>query len=435
VAADAVASGRVRGPLSGPRGILRRVLEKLGELGRRPGDSLDDALRQGTLIFASVLIALLSFVWVGTYLAYGYPLSAAIPATYQVGTALGLLALARWRRFAFFRTTQFVMFLVLPALLQASLGGYVASSGMILWAIFVPLAALALLGLRRSIVWLVIYFAQVIALGLLDGRLSQSAADLPGGIAIAFFVLNILGVTLSAYVMLGYFVEQRDRARIALELEQERSERLLLNVLPAPIATRLKAEHGVIAEHYDSVTVLFADLVGFTERAEDMAPTDLVALLDRIFTAFDRVADSEGVEKIKTIGDAYMVAGGLPDPRPDHVQALARTALAMRDEIGYIAAHGYPWLAVRIGIDTGPAVAGVIGRRKFIYDLWGDMVNTASRMESHGVPGEIQLTARAAAALGPGFSVRSRGLVTVKGKGPMETFLLDAAPGPSADAP
>jgi guanylate cyclase len=235
-----------------------------------------------------------------------------------------------------------------------------------------------------------------------------------------------MGVTVSAYMMLGYFVEEREKALAALQVEQARSERLLLNVLPAPIAQRLKASDGVIAEHYDSVSVLFADLVGFTERSQVMAPGELVELLDRIFTAFDRRADAEGIEKIKTIGDSYMVAGGLPEPRPDHLAAVARTALAMRHEIADISAEpGCGWLAVRIGIDSGPAVAGVIGRRKFIYDLWGDTVNTASRMESHGVPGEIQVTERVAAALGDAFSIRRRGTIEVKGKGLMTTFLLD----------
>ena len=403
----------------------RAVLAALTALGSTPDGSDDEQVRSGTLILASVLISLVSFVWVTTYLVYGYPLSAAIPAAYQVITVLGLVVLAHNHRFELFRKTQFVVFLVLPALLQASLGGFVASSGMSLWSIFTPLAALALLGTRRSVPWLVAYFTLLVLLAVLDPWLSQHPAELPAGFVTAFFVLNVVGVTLCTYVMLAYFVEQRARAHQALEAEQERSERLLLNVLPEPIAARLKRESGVIAEHYDSVSVLFADLVGFTARSLVMAPRDLVALLDQIFSAFDRVADAEGLEKIKTIGDAYMAAGGLPEPRPGHLEAAARAALAMRAEIADLAQRGgHPWLAVRIGIDAGPAVAGVIGRRKFIYDLWGDTVNTASRMESHGLPGQIQVTERVADALEGSFELRPRGVVDVKGKGPMRTFLL-----------
>jgi guanylate cyclase len=242
-----------------------------------------------------------------------------------------------------------------------------------------------------------------------------------------FFVLNVIGTTVSAYLMLSYFVEQRARAHAALEAEQERSERLLLNVLPEPIAQRLKANPEVIAEHYESATVLFADLVDFTAQSSRMAADELVALLDRIFSAFDRLADAEGLEKIKSIGDAYMLSGGLPVPRPDHVEAVARTASAMLREINLIAeSTGQRWLAVRIGIDSGPVVAGVIGRRKFIYDLWGDTVNMASRMESHGLPGQIQVTARVAGELATaGFTTRPRGTIDIKGRGPMETFMLD----------
>ncbi len=404
---------------------MKRVLAALAELGANPGDTRDERLRQGTLVLASVLIVLLSFVWVLTYLFYGYPVAAAIPAAYQVLTVMGLVVLARTRRFAVFRTTQLVAFLILPGLLQASLGGFVASSGMVLWAAFTPLAALAMLGVRRALAWLAACFLWLVLLAILDSRFAAHPAELPAAFVVTFFVLNVMGVTLSAFVMLGYFVEQRERARAALEIERERSERLLLNVLPSPIAQRLKERDGIIAERYDDVSVLFADLVDFTEHAMVMSAEELVALLDRIFTAFDHVADRHGVEKIKTIGDAYMVAGGLPDPRPDHLTAIALTALAMRAELERVALQtGHSWLAVRIGIDSGPAVAGVIGRRKFIYDLWGDTVNTASRMESHGLAGEIQVTGRVAAALSEQFVVRPRGTVTVKGKGPMETFLL-----------
>ncbi|MEI8410907.1 MULTISPECIES: adenylate/guanylate cyclase domain-containing protein [unclassified Kribbella] len=413
---------RGRGP---GRAVVRR-LERLADLGARREDSQDERLRQGTLIFGSVVIALLSTVWVSTYLAYGDPVSAAIPGSYQVITVIGLVVLARTRRFGMFRTTQLAAFLVLPALLQVSLGGFVASSGMILWAVVTPLVALAMLGLRRSVPWLAVCLVELVLLGLADARLAGSPAALPTGFVVTFLVLNIAGVMVSAYVMLGYFVEQRDRDPRELQLERERSERLLLNVLPGPIAERLKAEPGVIAERHDAVSVLFADIVGFTARSAAMAAEDVVALLDEVFSAFDRLADAAGVEKIKTIGDAYMLVGGLPVPRPDHLAAVARTALAMRDEIARIAARpGHGWLAIRIGIDSGPAVAGVIGRRKFIYDLWGDTVNIASRMESHGRPGEIQVTARVAAAVGPEFAVRPRGTIEVKGKGPMQTFLLD----------
>lgn len=402
------------------------LIVRLSDLGARPGDSRDERLRSGTLILGSVLIAVLSVVWVVTYLVYGYPRSAAIPALYQVVTVVGLVVLAQTRRFDVFRNTQLLVMLVLPALLQASLGGFVASSGILLWGLFVPLAALALHGMRRAGGWLVAYLAEVTILAVLDPLLSQRAADLPAGVVTAFFVLNIVGVTVSAYLMLAYFVEQRERIHSALEVEQERSERLLLNVLPPPIADRLKDDTGVIAERYDQVSVLFADLVDFTPHTMSMPPEELVALLDRIFTAFDQRTEALGLEKIKTIGDAYMVAGGVPEAQPEHVQAVARLALAMReDTIAIGESTGQTWLNLRIGVDTGPVVAGVIGRRKFIYDLWGDTVNTASRMQTSGLPGQIQVTARVASALGEGFATQAKGTIDLKGKGPTEVFLLD----------
>jgi class 3 adenylate cyclase len=207
--------------------------------------------------------------------------------------------------------------------------------------------------------------------------------------------------------------------------EQERSERLLLNVLPASIAARLKQTDGVIADAFPEVTVLFADIVDFTRRSERIAPEEVVRLLDDLFSAFDQLAQQQRLEKIKTIGDAYMVVGGLPDPRPDHAEAVAEMALAIRDEVARRLDPSGPPL-IRIGIDTGPVVAGVIGRSKFTYDLWGDTVNTASRMESHGVTGCIQVTARAYERLRDGYRFERRGPIPVKGKGEMVTYFLVA---------
>jgi class 3 adenylate cyclase len=215
-------------------------------------------------------------------------------------------------------------------------------------------------------------------------------------------------------------------ARKELEEERERSERLLLNVLPAPIAERLKRDPAPIADRFPEASVLFADIVGFTQLSSGMAPEDLVMLLNELFTGFDHVADRHGLEKIKTIGDAYMAVCGVPVPRPDHLERIADAAIEMRDLVAAGIATGGPPFAVRIGIDTGPVVAGVIGERKFIYDLWGDPVTMASRMESHGVASGIQVTARACERLRAFYALTPRGEIEIKGRGRMETFLLVA---------
>jgi adenylate cyclase len=214
------------------------------------------------------------------------------------------------------------------------------------------------------------------------------------------------------------------RNRRALAMERERSERLLLNVLPAPIAARLKRAEGVIADEFSDVTVLFADIVDFTRRSQRVAPDQVVEALNDLFSAFDRLARQRGLEKIKTIGDAYMVVGGLPEPRPDHAEAVADMALAMREEVaGRSDPTGQP-LQVRIGIATGPVVAGVIGTTRFSYDLWGDTVNTASRMESQGVPGCIQVSGRTWERLRDRYRLERRGPIPVKGKGVVVTWFL-----------
>jgi class 3 adenylate cyclase len=234
---------------------------------------------------------------------------------------------------------------------------------------------------------------------------------------------------LAAVLLLGEAVRSRRalaQAHRLLLAERERSERLLRNVLPGPIATRLKQGDEVIADRFPEVTVLFADLVDFTRRSQATTPERVVKVLDDLFTAFDRLAERLGLEKIKTIGDAYMVVGGLPEPRPDHAQAVAEMALALREEVvRHLDPAGRP-LALRMGIDTGPVVAGVIGRRKFSYDLWGDTVNTASRMESTGTPGCIQVTERAYQRLRSCYQFERRGPVQVKGKGVLDTWFLVA---------
>jgi class 3 adenylate cyclase len=206
--------------------------------------------------------------------------------------------------------------------------------------------------------------------------------------------------------------------------EQEKSERLLLNILPEAIASQLKNGHATIANSFTEVTILFADLVGFTQLAEQLSPSELVEFLNQIFSCFDALTEKHHLEKIKTIGDAYMVVGGIPIERGNHAEAIANMALEMQAAIDEFNHQSQEQFKIRIGINTGPVVAGVIGTKKFSYDLWGDAVNTASRMESHGLPGMIQVSQSTYEKLQGKYQFQERGVIPIKGKGQLKTYFL-----------
>jgi class 3 adenylate cyclase len=228
------------------------------------------------------------------------------------------------------------------------------------------------------------------------------------------------------------WLRDQDQAYLKrLEAEQQRSEQLLLNILPAPVADRLKASNGIIAESFAEATVLFADIIDFTRLSSLLSHSELVELLNEVFSVFDRLTEQYGLEKIKTIGDAYMVVGGLPTPREDHVEAIARMALDMLEAITHFSVQNGEQLQLRLGIHTGPVIAGIIGKKKFSYDLWGDTVNIASRMESHGLPGRIQVTQAVYECLRDQYHFEKRGPIDVKGKGELITYLLTGRQAPT----
>ena len=226
-------------------------------------------------------------------------------------------------------------------------------------------------------------------------------------------------------------IVERKRTEKALHVYSERLEeaeketwRLLLNVLPESVAKKLKNNTGIIAESFPDVSVLFADIVNFTELSSQHAPEEIVKILNELFSAFDALVERHGLEKIKTIGDAYMVVGGAPTPRPDHAKAIAELALGMLEAVKQYNEKNHTNYAVRMGINSGPVVAGIIGTKKFSYDLWGDTVNVASRMESHGLPKEIQVSERTYELLNDHYAFEARGEINIKGKQPMRAFLL-----------
>ena len=391
-------------------------IERLLVAGERPEDSYEERLRKASLVLGAGLITILACGWTGTYFALGLPGSAAIPLTYQLVTVATLVVVLRTGHFRVLYVTQLVLMLVLPFALQWSLGGFVESSAVSLWAFVAPLCAMMFLGARPAIPWFGAFVLLLVVSALVDGSLPRDA-DIPDDLALAFFVLNVFGVATTTFVLLQHFLR-------ALVRERERSERLLLNILPGAVADRLKAGEGTIADHAEEVTVLFADLVGFTAIADRTDARHVVELLNEIFSAFDDVVDRRGLEKIKTLGDGYMVAAGIPVARLDHAEAAADLALEMERCLGSLRRAKSAGVALRIGLDSGPVVAGVIGHRKFSYDLWGDTVNTASRMQSHAEPGEILVTEDTYGRLVGSFELEARDLLDVKGKGEMRTYVL-----------
>jgi guanylate cyclase len=361
--------------------------------------------------------------WGIAYIALGETLAGMIPLSYAIVSLLSFVLFALTRRYRPYRFSQLALILLLPFLLQLALGGYVSGSAVVFWSFISPLGALLFAEPRRAPRWLLAYLGLLILGGLLQPIL-RPANTIPQSLMIAFFILNIGTVSSIAFVLLIYFIRQKDAALRLLRLEQERSEGLLLNILPKEIAEILKERPGIIAQRFEEASILFADMVGFTPLSARMAPQEMVELLNETFSFYDSLVEKYGLEKIRTIGDNYMVASGVPRHRADHAQALAAMALEMSRYLegsGSLAKEG---LQFRMGINSGPVVAGVIGRKKFQYDVWGPAVNTASRMESQGVPGKIQITQATYALLKDEFVCERRGPIEVKGVGVVETWFL-----------
>ena len=392
--------------------------ERALSIGADPRDTADERFRKRLLVGVAVIILPVAVVWGCLYWGFGEEPVALTPWAYAIGSALSLAVFARTRNFASLRTSQLLLILVAPALGTVMVGGLRESSAVILWSLLAPLGAVALDRPGRAWPWFAAFVATVLlALGLAE-VVRPDAADLPDGFVRAFDILNIVVVSSVAMLLLVTFAQGRDAA-------QARVEALLLNVLPAEIAQRLQSDPNSIADHFDDASILFADVVDFTPLAGELDAREVVGLLDRLFTSFDELVDRYDVEKIKTIGDCYMVAAGVPTPRWDHAQALADLALEMRECVtSCLPENTHHNLRLRIGISSGPVVAGVIGRRRFLYDLWGDTVNMASRMESHGTPDEIQITRSTWQLLDDQFVTEPLGLVDVKGKGKTETWRL-----------
>jgi adenylate cyclase len=401
-----------------------------------PEDDAETRLKKSLLVFATGLVCTGSMLWLFLYGQMGPQFSANAPFVFQLLLVGNLLYYFRSGNFDLFRYSQLGLFLFAPFAVQWSIGNFITASGTSLWGLLAPIGAVLFFGVRESLAWFFAYIFLTALSGFFDYFLADSLVSNGPKISIRtsvfFFALNFAAISSIVYLLLRYAVQEKAKAQASLEAthrllqdEQDKSERLLLNILPGPIAERLKRDNQAIADGFADVTVMFVDIVNFTRIAEGMTPQQVFSMLNRIFSSFDELAEQYGMEKIKTIGDAYMVAGGLNNEQTNYTRSIAELAIAMRDLLHRDFTVNDMHLDVRIGIGTGPVVAGVVGKKKFIYDLWGDTVNLASRITSEGTPGMIHVDATTHLRLAHYLSFDEPRTLHLKGKGNTVVYRLN----------
>ncbi|HZW87318.1 MAG TPA: adenylate/guanylate cyclase domain-containing protein [Gallionella sp.] len=397
-----------------------------------PVDTQEVRLRKSLLIFACAFMNLAVVLWLAIYWLMGLHFSTNVPVVYQLISVASLFFYFKTKRFEVFRLIQLSLFLFTPFIMQWSIGSYVTSSGVMLWALLAPIGALVVSGWRESIPWFFAYMVMTIISGAFDYFLSVGDDS---GIAMktigVFFALNFAAMSSIIYFLVRHFVVEMEKIKNQLDVnhellvsEQEKSERILSNVLPAHIAQRLKDEESQIADGYADLTVMFADLVNFTQLTESLSPAQMVSLLNKIFSSFDDISDKYGVEKIKTIGDAYMVVGGLNPSKSNYTEDIVNMAMEMKALVTSHPSFAKYHLDIHCGVATGPVVAGVIGTKRYMYDLWGDTVNVASRLTHEAGHGMILVDKMTYNRIREQYTFDPPLSTNIKGKGDMVTYRL-----------
>lgn len=395
-----------------------------------PDDSDEMRWKKQVLLIAATVTPVLLISIGGLYLAFNEPFAGLVYVGFSLYIWLNAFLFSRIHR-SMMGIFWAISIPVLPLhlLIALSLGNFINSGAILLWGLAFPLVpGLIFVRLRQILPFLGVFIFNIIVTTFLQPVL-RTNINLPPVLGMLIFTANLVAISVFIMSIMAYFIQQRDIAFQLLKGEQVKTENLLLNILPGEIAAILKNENRTIADHFEKASILFADVVNFTPLSANMSPVQLVELLNEIFSHFDLLVEKYGLEKIKTIGDCYMVASGVPRHRPDHAQALVHMALEMQSYIEGTVFRGQR-LNFRMGINSGAVVAGVIGRKKFIYDLWGDAVNTASRMESHGAGGTIQITEATYELIRDDFECEPKGLVNVKGKGEMSVWTVLGAKSP-----
>jgi adenylate cyclase len=401
---------------------MQHFFDRLTMIGAQQNDGEELKIQKSLLVICAFWFIVAGTIWGIMYFVLGEKLAALIPLSYSLVSLASVVHFGAKGNFRIFRFSQLVLILLLPFTLMLLLGGFVSGSAVILWSLISPLGAMLFDKPAKAMRFLVIFILLVVISGVL-----QPQIDFQRHLAIGqinyFFVINLVAVGSLIFLMVHYFVTKKN-------FYQARSEALLLNILPEEIALELKANGRTQAKQYDEVTVMFTDFKNFSQIAEKLSPSELVAEIDACFRAFDDIIGKHNIEKIKTIGDGYMCAGGLPVSNSTHAVDVVQAALEI---IQFIQGHLQERIKlkkepfeVRIGVHTGPVVAGIVGVKKFAYDIWGDTVNIASRMESSGEAGKVNISSSTYEFVKDKFRCTYRGKIQAKHKGEIDMYFVDS---------
>jgi len=401
---------------------LEKIFSRISLIGAARNDTEETRIHKSLLVICAFLFMFTGAAWGIMYILFGELLAALIPLSYFIISLGSIIQFGITRNYQVFRFLQLMLILVLPFALMLVLGGFISGSIVIIWSLLSPLGAMLFAGQTKAPRWLVAFVILVAISGIVESWVSRENNLTPVQINL-FFVINLAGVGSLIFLMVYYFATKKN-------FFQARSEALLLNILPRQIAEELKTKGSVEAKQFNSVTVMFTDFKNFTKISEALSPSELVSEIDYCFKAFDNIINRYNIEKIKTIGDSYMCAGGLPLANATHATDILSAAMEIQK---FVEQHSCQKMdehqeqfEIRIGVHTGPVVAGIVGVKKFAYDIWGDTVNIASRMESSGEAGKINISGSTYELVKEKFNCVHRGKIQAKNKGMIDMYFVES---------
>ena len=401
---------------------LEKTITRIARIGAVQSDDEEIKLQKSLLVICSFPFIFAGAAWGTMYILFGEKLAGMIPLSYSFFSLVSIIYFGYTQKFRVFRFSQLLLILLLPFAVMLSLGGLVSGSAVILWSLISPLGAMLFDKQSNALRWLFAFITLAVISFILQPWLRFQNNFTTVQIHL-FFVINLIAVGCLIFLMVYYFVGKKN-------FFQARSESLLLNILPKEIAEELKAKGRAEAKQFDEVTVMFTDFKNFTQISEKLSPAELVAEIDTYFKAFDNIASNHNIEKIKTIGDSYMCAGGLPVANKTNANDVVSAAMEIQQYVkNYYEQrikNGKESFEVRIGIHSGPVVAGIVGIKKFAYDIWGDTVNIASRMESSGEAGKVNISGSTYELVKDKFNCTHRGKIQAKNKGEIDMYFVES---------